>query len=283
MPRSDVSFKKFMNSKHSIRYDEEMNTSGDDMGEELFEIERRMKSKKKYPRQLSRSRSPAIVIEDEMDDINMSETPIPEKSPKKVKHDSDSEFEDSIQEDLKHRSAKASMGPSSPPDATFNSWHGMDIPQKKFELPKSYFHDGPTPWSNFKDLVLGQRFLNTRLSTAPMARSMNNFQQAAWSEPQIRLVNELLVEAQALMEMFDQVAMLLGPDIKLHNVSGECKGSFYLKEPEMTFSFLDVEEFFVPPPKNTQKMANYCDKLEKSLQRLNHIQSGSEPMKIPTN
>lgn len=193
------------------------------MGEELFEIERRMKSKKKYPRQLSRSKSPVIVIDDEMDDIMMTETQKPDKVPKKVKHDSDSEFEDSIQEDLKHRSAKASMKPSSPPDATFNSWYGMDVPVKKFELPKSYFHDGPTPWSNFKDLVLGQRFLNARLSVAPMARSMNNFQQAAWSEPQIRLVNELLAEAQALMEMFDQVAMLLGPDIKLHNVSGNVK------------------------------------------------------------
>lgn len=223
MPRSDVSFKKFMNSKHSIRYEEEMNTSGDDMGEELFEIERRMKSKKKYPRQLSRSKSPVIVVEDEMDGVVMSETLQPEIVPKKVKRDSDSEFEDSIQEELKLRSARASAKPSSPPDATFNAWHGMDIPEKKFELPKSYFCEGPTPWSNFKDLVLGQRFLNARLATAPMARSLNNFQQATWTEPQIRLVNELITEAQALMEMFDQVAMLLGPDIKLHNVSGNSK------------------------------------------------------------
>lgn len=57
----------------------------------------------------------------------------------------------------------------------------------------------------------------------------------------MKIVSDLITEANALLEMFDQVAMLLGPgkikvkfvflifdfsirfpDIKLHNVSGWC-------------------------------------------------------------
>lgn len=59
-------------------------------------------------------------------------------------------------------------------------------------------------------------------------------------------------EANALMDMFDQVAMLLGPDIKLHNVS-------------------DVEEFVLPASKYQNELAKSCSKIEKNLQKLDGI------------
>lgn len=52
--------------------------------------------------------------------------------------------------------------------------------------------------------------------------------------------------------MFDNVAMLLGPDIKLSNVS-------------------DVEKFELPPSKYSEEMTKSCDKLEASLKRLQDI------------
>lgn len=49
---------------------------------------------------------------------------------------------------------------------------------------------------------------------------------------------------------------LLGPDIKLHNVS-------------------DVEEFVLPPSKYGDELVKSCDKLEASLKRLQDIKTSS--------
>lgn len=89
--------------------------------------------------------------------------------------------------------------------------------------------------------MLGQRFLNARLSPVPQRYARTTTKQVTWSDSQVKgciflrsfarkllffflslilVVSELIHEASALIEMFDQVAMLLGPDIKLHNVSG---------------------------------------------------------------
>lgn len=89
---------------------------------------------------------------------------------------------------------------------------------KRTGLSRNFFGDGPTPWSNFQDMVLGQRFLNARLSPAP--QRCRQFERVTWSEPQLQIVNGLMNEANSLLEMFDQVAMLLGPDVELHDVSG---------------------------------------------------------------
>jgi hypothetical protein len=77
------------------------------------------------------------------------------------------------------------------------------------------------PFFSQTDLVLGQRFLNARLSPVPQRVHRPNLKQVTWSDAQVKIVNDLMQEATALMDMFDQVAMMLGPDIKLHNVSGE--------------------------------------------------------------
>ena len=103
------------------------------------------------------------------------------------------------------------------------------------ELPRNYFiESGPTPWSNFESLVLGQRFLNARLSPVPERISRP---KVTWSDSQIKIVNDLMSEATALMDMFDQVAMLLGPDIKLHKISGILKINKLLRSPSVKKTF----------------------------------------------
>lgn len=231
MPRSSVSFKRFLGSKHSIQYtmDEEdlsNEEDTDDASKELLSIESRMKAKKKFTRQRPLPKSKIdIVVEDEAADEAAAEKTAAAKA-KKSKEGSDSEFEDSIQDDLQPDVIKGSVKRSKQSDSTFNFWHDLDFPEEKVELPRSYFTDGPTPWANFQDLVLGQRFLNARLSPSGLRQqqrqNMNtNMKQVTWSDSQVQIVTDLIREANALNDMFDQVAMLLGPDIKLHNVSGK--------------------------------------------------------------
>lgn len=93
-------------------------------------------------------------------------------------------------------------------------------PNEKIELPRNYFQDGPTPWSNFHDMMLGQRFLNARLSPVPRRQQRQFPEPPTWSGPQLQILTGLMDEANSLLEMFDQVAMLLGPDVKLHDVTG---------------------------------------------------------------
>lgn len=219
MPRSNISFKRALDMKRTIQYadeDEDADLTNDDemfdRSAEIMSIEKRLRSKKKLSRQ--RSSPQRSNIEDFDDDNTKAADPV-----MKSHKDSDSEYEDSIQDDLQPDVVKASVKRSKG-DTTFNSWHDLDGYDTKIELPKSYFAEGPTPWSNFHDLVLGQRFLNARLGAHPQRNARPNFKPAAWSDSQTKIVNDLIREANALMDMFDQVAMLLGPDIKLHNVSG---------------------------------------------------------------
>ena len=86
----------------------------------------------------------------------------------------------------------------------------LKLPKKKVGIPQSFFQDGPTPWSNFQDMILGQRFLNARLSPSPLRQPRHYLEQVTWSEPQLQIVTGLMKEANMLLEMFDQVAMLLG-------------------------------------------------------------------------
>lgn len=230
MPRSNVAFGHLTTNKHKIRYlDDEEDESDSKM--ELKNIEDRFKTRSKLSRQ--KSKNIDIVIEDESDVIAIEtfETILAGDKGETT----DSEFEDSIHEEIIIPRNKNVNTPGS----TVNSWNGLNYPlEEKVELSKNYFSEGPTPWSNFQginyfllllspkkycnfiDLVLGTRFLNTRLSPVPMQTYRPDPKQVTWSDSQKKIMNDLMNEANSLLEMFDQVAMLLGPDIKLHNVSG---------------------------------------------------------------
>lgn len=231
MPRSNVSFKRFTDNRHRIHYaddDEEEDDLGDseyddDASLQIEKIERRLKAKKKLSRQRSTQKSNIdIVIEDESDVIAI-ET-IPAEVPMKGKN-SDSEYEDSIQDELDNNSTETVIRRRNnvakrqkQADSTFNSWNDLDFDDEKVELPKSCFVEGgPTPWSNFHDLVLGRRFLDARLSPISQRVHRPNLKQVTWSDTQVKIVNDLMLEANAMLDMFDQVAMLLG-NLKLFSI-----------------------------------------------------------------
>lgn len=251
MPRSNVSFKKAYDPRHKIQYfdEAEEEEQSDDDNFELSNLERKFSSgsskKNKLTRQKSQNKQRIdIVIEDESSDVIAIET-FPTDSPKSTRssrsrsrsrsrRDSDSDY-DEVYEEPKVIEPR----PRSKVDEPGYHWHDLDFPEQKVELPRHYFTDGPTPWSNFQDLILGRRFLESKFSPLPsipqrpqqfqyvqqpyhmpQQQPINN-RHVTWSEPQVRVVNELVREANGLLDMFDQVAMLLGPDIKLHNVSGK--------------------------------------------------------------
>lgn len=231
MPRSNVSFRKAYEPRHKIQYYEDEEDEGENLSEdpelELLNLEKKLKSKSKLTRQKSQCQQRIdIVIEDESSDVIAIET-IPTESRRRPRSrkDSDSDYEE-IHEEPKVIKPRPKP-PSKENGAAYNSWHDLDFPDQKVELPRNYFTEGPTPWSNFQDLILGRRFLNARFSpTQPRPQQFQPLHHQAharhvtWSEPQVKIVNDLVREANGLLDMFDQVAMLLGPDIKLHNVSG---------------------------------------------------------------
>lgn len=215
MPRSNVAFDTFLGSKPAFKTSNDDDPSDDDetdeSSRELMNIEKRLKSKKKLSRHRASSKPTfEVLLKDDASDVTVKE----------AQKGSDSEFEDSIKEDHQPDVIKGSAKRSKQPEATFNSWHDLEFNDEKSKLSRNYFANGPAPWSNFKDLVLGQKFLNARLYPSPHRRQHANFEQAAWADSQLKVVTDLMKEANALIDMFDQVAMLLGPDIKLHDVSG---------------------------------------------------------------
>lgn len=266
MPRSSVSFRKFLDSKQTVQYDDEMD-DGDDMKDDIMDIEKRLKSKQKLSEHsINQKFSVDIVIDSPYVKLSTRNELTSQRNAAQSTSfrdkDSDSELEDSIQDDIvkkhqpdiiagsiKHKSAQNGADGGS----TFDSWHDIDFPENEDrpELPRTYFTDGT--WSSFHNMVLGQRFLNTRLSPIPQRHHRPNLKQVNWSDLQLKIVSDLIDEANLLMEMFDQVAMLLGPDIKLHNVS-------------------EVEEFVMPPSKYNKELSHSCDKIEKSLRKLQGVQ-----------
>ncbi|CAO1427916.1 unnamed protein product [Diamesa serratosioi] len=262
MPRSSVSFRKFLDSKQTIQYDDEIE-DGDDMKDDIMDIEKRLKSKKITAMHSINHRSNVNIMNDNpRKEVTRQRDATP--TPPKIDNDSDSELEDSIQDDpikkhqpdiisesMKHKSSRHGTDGGS----TFDSWHNIDFPEHEERpvLPRTHYTDGPTPWSNFHDMILGQRFLNTRLSPVAQRHHRPNLKQVTWSDSQLKVVSDLVEEANLLMEMFDQVAMLLGPDIKLHNIS-------------------EVEDFVMPPSKYNKELSLSCDKIEESLRKLNGVQ-----------
>lgn len=140
MPRSNVGFKTFVGSKHKVQYAEEDEFSNDEeisdaTTQELVNIEKRMKSKKKQQLTRQRSQKSNVDFEDEAAAGIPSVTVSGEANQK----NSDSEYEDSIHED-DHRASIAKVSSKRPRqnDATFNSWHDLDFQNSddKVVLPR---------------------------------------------------------------------------------------------------------------------------------------------------
>lgn len=74
------------------------------------------------------------------------------------------------------------------------------------------------PWSDYREMLIGQRLANMRLSPLPPKRTTLKKKTVSWSDTQEQAVTELISEASALMDAFDEVSMLLGPNLQLNNV-----------------------------------------------------------------
>ncbi|XP_052866510.1 uncharacterized protein LOC128272686 [Anopheles cruzii] len=145
---------------------------------------------------------------------------------------------------------------------TFAAWQDLDFSDDDSEqyvareLPRRSIGEGDRPWAEFKDLVIGSRVVNMRLSPIPPRRPRApNQKTVTWSDRQHRAVSKLLTEASALVDMFDHVSLLLGPDIELHKLPPQ-------------------QEFSLPPPKWEPLLAKSCDLLEEKLAQVRHLSVG---------
>uniref|UniRef100_A0A182PA69 Uncharacterized protein n=1 Tax=Anopheles epiroticus TaxID=199890 RepID=A0A182PA69_9DIPT len=142
---------------------------------------------------------------------------------------------------------------------TFAAWQNLDFSDEESEsyvpreLPRRPIGEGDRPWAEFKDLVVGSRVANMRLSPVPPRKPRApNQKTVTWSDRQHRAVSKLINEASALVDMFDHVSMLLGPDIALHKLPPQ-------------------QEFHLPPAKWEPLLTKSCDLLEEKLAQVRHL------------
>ncbi|XP_050069921.1 uncharacterized protein LOC126558030 [Anopheles maculipalpis] len=142
---------------------------------------------------------------------------------------------------------------------TFAAWQNLDFSDEESEsyapreLPRRSIGEGNRPWAEFKDLVIGSRVANMRLSPIPPRRPRApNQKTVTWSDRQHRAVSKLINEASALVDMFDHVSLLLGPDISLHKLPPQ-------------------QEFRLPPAKWEPLLTKSCDLLEEKLAQVRHL------------
>ncbi|XP_035900608.1 uncharacterized protein LOC118506919 [Anopheles stephensi] len=153
---------------------------------------------------------------------------------------------------------------------TFAAWQNLDFSDDESEgyvpreLPRRPIGEGDRPWAEFKDLVIGSRVANMRLSPVPPRRPRApNQKTVTWSDRQHRAVSKLINEATALVDMFDHVSLLLGPDITLHKLPPQ-------------------QEFRLPPAKWEPLLTKSCDLLEEKLAQVRHLSmSDFESQAIP--
>lgn len=92
-----------------------------------------------------------------------------------------------------------------------------------------------------------------RLSPVPLRHRRPHSKRVTWSDSQQKIVTNLVSEANALINIFDQVTMLLGPDLRLN--------------PTPKF-----DENPLPPFKMDSLLKTSCDVLEEKIMKIKPIQ-----------
>lgn len=130
-------------------------------------------------------------------------------------------------EEAQLKSRLASYEPSLPRRPNLNTyaqWTNLEFPDNETppSLPRRTHTDGVAPWKNFKDIILGDRLGKMSLppiTAAPLqqekarSRVTSSKKSVTWSDSHQRAVNELLSEATNLIQVFDQISLLLGPNL----------------------------------------------------------------------
>lgn len=132
-------------------------------------------------------------------------------------------------------------------DSNKNHFKINKKPNEKLQQPDII--PGTTSGLEFpkNDFRFGQRFLNVHFSKIS---SNSEAQREIWTENQIELVYGLMAEVESFMRLFDQMAILLGPDFQFKH------------------KYESNEDFVMPESKYREKFATYCRKIEDNLDRL---------------
>lgn len=106
---------------------------------------------------------------------------------------------------------------------TYAHWTNLDFDndEKPPSLPRRTLTEGEAPWRNFKDLILGNRLMKMDLppvTTVPPEKPRQRTitapkKSVTWSDTQKQVVNDLIHEASNLINVFDKLSILLGPNI----------------------------------------------------------------------
>lgn len=106
---------------------------------------------------------------------------------------------------------------------TYAQWTNLEFPDNETppSLPRRTHTDGVAPWKNFKDVILGDRLGKMSLppiTAAPLQQEKTrtrtgNRKSVTWSDSHQRAVNDLISEATNLIQVFDQISLLLGPNM----------------------------------------------------------------------
>ncbi|XP_037918843.1 uncharacterized protein LOC119656550 isoform X2 [Hermetia illucens] len=172
--------------------------SGTELDESLTEGERKLIEQRKALREIDRQltqncfRNSNYRSEDEISDDSLS--------------DSTRKFE----------SLKSNGFPKIP-KSTLASWHfDFSDDDDPPALPRRVGTEIPTrPWNSFRDMIIGNKLANMKLSPTPVRRASLKKKSVSWGESQHNAVAELVSEANALLNVFDQMSIVLGPDLQL--------------------------------------------------------------------
>jgi hypothetical protein len=174
------------------------------------------------------------------------------KSPSKM-DDSDSDATISADSLFQKKSSPAKkffLHPKKKPTQAY--WNNIDFSDDEDsfpQLPRRTVNPAPSNvghLQDFRNIIIGQRLQNMRLSPIPPRVRRPNKKIVTWSDAQHKAVSKLISEANALQDIFDKVSMLLGPDIKVHDVP-------------------DVADYKMPPSKWDALLSESCDRLEAQL------------------
>ncbi|XP_055322630.1 uncharacterized protein LOC129578312 [Sitodiplosis mosellana] len=105
-------------------------------------------------------------------------------------------------------------------NSTFGCWDDFDFSDNETDLPdlpRRTISDGSTPWNNFNEIVIGQRLASMTLSPLQNRppKSGTKKKTVTWNDRQLA-VTKLINEASALINIFNEVSIMLGPEMSIN-------------------------------------------------------------------
>ncbi|XP_031619605.1 uncharacterized protein LOC116338469 [Contarinia nasturtii] len=138
-------------------------------------------------------------------------------------------------------------------NATFACWDDFDFSDNENDLPdlpRRTISEGSIPRDNFNEIVIGQRLASmtlTPLQNRSKACTTKKKKSVTWNDRQLA-VTKLINEASALIDIFNEVSIMLGPEMNLS------------KHPT-----IEGDRMNIPKSKWDPILSESCNNLEKTL------------------